>query len=132
MMSFGGQTSGSPIMASGTLRVLRTAEIIPSPIQLEASSGLEIRIWTKTCEMLAEMIGLLGRPFYSESFDFGKDLFFAEIAKMGDGLSKNKELRKMNNARGSKHGIYIMRTFFGLYQLLNQLKAEVKLNYRFD
>lgn len=83
-------------------------------------------------EMLAEMIGLLGRPFRSESFDFGNDDFFAEIAHMGDGLSKNKELRKMNNARGSKHGIYIMRTFFGLYQLLNQLKAEVKLNYRFD
>ncbi len=83
-------------------------------------------------EMLAEMIGLLGRPFRSSTFDFGNDDFFAEIAHMGDGLSKNKELRKMNNARGSKHGIYIMRTFFGLYQLLNQLKAEVKLNYRFD
>jgi hypothetical protein len=49
---------------------------------------------------------------------------------MGDEIAKNKELRKMNNARGSAHAIYIMRTFFGLYSLLNQLKAEVKMNYR--
>jgi len=83
-------------------------------------------------EMLGEMITLLGKPFRESSFDFGNDSFFAEIAQMGDGMSKNKELRKMNNARGSKHGIYIMRTFFGLYQLLNQLKAEVKLNYTLD
>ena len=82
--------------------------------------------------MYQEMITLLGKPFRSESFDFGDDAYFAQIAQMGDGMSKNKELRKVNNARGSKHAIYIMRTFFGVYSLLNQLKAEVKLNYTLD
>lgn len=82
--------------------------------------------------MYQQMISLLGKPFRSESFDFGDDTYFAQIAQMGDGMSKNKELRKVNNARGSKHAIYIMRTFFGLYSLLNQLKAEVKLNYTLD
>ncbi len=79
--------------------------------------------------MYQNMISLLGKPFRSDSFDFGNDAYFAQIAKMGDGMAKNKDLREMNNARGSKHAIYIMRTFFGLYSLLNQLKAEVKLNY---
>jgi len=82
--------------------------------------------------MYQEMISLLGKPFRSKSFDFGDDHYFAEIAEMGNSLSKNKELRKLNNARGSKHAIYIMRTFFGLYSLLNQLKAEVTLNYSLD
>lgn len=82
--------------------------------------------------MYQEMISLLGQPFRSDKFDFGNDAYFAQIAQMGDGMSKNKELKKLNNARGSKHGIYIMRTFFGLYSLLNQLKAEVRLNYRLN
>lgn len=82
--------------------------------------------------MYQEMITLLGKPFRTKIFDFGNDSYFTEIAQMGDGLSKNKELRKLNNARGSKHAIYIMRTFFGLYSLLNQLKAEVTLNYTLD
>jgi hypothetical protein len=31
----------------------------------------------------------------------------------------------MNGNRGSKHFIYINRTFFGLYSLLNDLNAKV-------
>ena len=80
-------------------------------------------------EMMQQMISLLGKPFQSTSFDFGDDAYFAKIYAMGENLSKDKELRKMNNARGSEHSIYIMRTFFGLYSLLNQLKANVQLNY---
>ena len=83
-------------------------------------------------EMYQSMISLLGKPFRTATFDFGDDAYFKQIFEMGEGLSKNKELRKVNNARGSKHAIYIMRTFFGLYSLLNQLRAEVTLNYTLD
>jgi len=82
--------------------------------------------------MYEESISLLARPFYSETFDFGNNEFFEKIYSMGDGFAKDKEFRSMNNARGSKHAIYIMRTMFGIYTLLNQLKAEVKLNYTLD
>jgi len=38
-------------------------------------------------------------------------------------------LRKMNGNRGSKHFIYINRTFFGLYNLMFDLKAnKIKIN----
>jgi hypothetical protein len=80
--------------------------------------------------MFQQSIGLLAQPFHVDSFDFGNDAYFTKIYVMGDEIAKNKELRKMNNARGSAHAIYIMRTFFGLYSLLNQLKAEVKMNYK--
>jgi hypothetical protein len=33
--------------------------------------------------------------------------------------------KSSRQARGSKHGLYINRTYFGLYNLLNQLQAEV-------
>jgi predicted unusual protein kinase regulating ubiquinone biosynthesis (AarF/ABC1/UbiB family) len=83
-------------------------------------------------KMLQEMIELLARPFRTETFDFSDPQYFKEIATMGEGFSKDKEFRKMNAARGSKDAIYIMRTFFGLYQLLHQLGAKVKLNYRLE
>jgi len=34
-------------------------------------------------------------------------------------------LRKMNGNRGSKHFIYMNRTFFGLYNLMFDLKAKI-------
>jgi predicted unusual protein kinase regulating ubiquinone biosynthesis (AarF/ABC1/UbiB family) len=72
-----------------------------------------------------EMIGLLGRPFHVDRFDFADDGFFEQIFKLGDRISNEKMFRKSKQARGSRHGLYINRTYFGLYNLLNQLQAEV-------
>jgi predicted unusual protein kinase regulating ubiquinone biosynthesis (AarF/ABC1/UbiB family) len=83
----------------------------------------------KLSSIYEDMIGLLGKPFHTENFDFGDVGYFQKIAVMGDQFSKDKELRKMNNARGSKDAIYIFRTFFGLYNLLHHLKATVRLEY---
>jgi predicted unusual protein kinase regulating ubiquinone biosynthesis (AarF/ABC1/UbiB family) len=80
-------------------------------------------------QTMQQMISLLGKPFQQDSFDFGDDAYFQKIYAMGENLSQDKELRKMNSARGSEHAIYIMRTFFGLFSLLNQLGASVQLNY---
>jgi predicted unusual protein kinase regulating ubiquinone biosynthesis (AarF/ABC1/UbiB family) len=79
-----------------------------------------------------QMISLLAKPFHTENFDFGDDIYFKQIYEFGESISKNKEIRSINAARSSKHAIYIMRTFFGLYSLLNQLKAKVNLNYTLD
>jgi DnaJ like chaperone protein len=48
-----------------------------------------------------------------------------KVAQMGEEFSKDTQLRKMNGNRGSKHFLYINRTFFGLYNLLHDLKARV-------
>lgn len=79
--------------------------------------------------MFRELLTVFSRPFHQESFDFGDQSFFDEIAQLAEKLSKNAELRKMNANRGSKHFIYMNRTFFGLYSLLNQLGAnDIKIN----
>ena len=80
-------------------------------------------------EMFHELLSLFARPFHVEEFDFSDEEFFGQIADLGERYSKNTELRNMNGNRGSKHFIYINRTFFGLYNLMNDLKAtKVKIN----
>jgi hypothetical protein len=72
-----------------------------------------------------EMISLLGRPFHVDTFDFSDDTYFEKIFQLGDRISNEKMFRKSRQARGSRHGLYINRTYFGVYNLLNQLKATV-------
>lgn len=80
-------------------------------------------------EMFHELLSLFARPFHLEEFDFSDEEFFGQIADLGERYSKNTELRNMNGNRGSKHFIYINRTFFGLYNLMHDLKAtKVKIN----
>jgi predicted unusual protein kinase regulating ubiquinone biosynthesis (AarF/ABC1/UbiB family) len=80
-------------------------------------------------EMFHELLSIFTAPFHSEIFDFSDTTFFGKIADLGERYSKNTELRKMNGNRGSQHFIYINRTFFGLYNLMHDLKAkEVKIN----
>jgi predicted unusual protein kinase regulating ubiquinone biosynthesis (AarF/ABC1/UbiB family) len=72
-----------------------------------------------------EMIGLLGRPFHSDTFDFSDDAYFKQIYDLGDRISNMEEVRNNKAARGSRHGLYINRTYFGLYNILNDLKAKI-------
>lgn len=72
-----------------------------------------------------EMISLLGKPFHVDTFDFSDDGFFEQIFQLGEKISNDKMFKKSRQARGSRHGLYINRTYFGLYNLLNQLQAEV-------
>ncbi|MAN59612.1 MAG: ABC transporter [Flavobacteriaceae bacterium] len=78
-------------------------------------------------ELFHEMLSLFTQPFHNETFDFSDAEFFGKIAALSEKYSKDTELRKMNGNRGSKHFLYINRTFFGLYNLLNDLGAEVTI-----
>ena len=75
-------------------------------------------------EMFHDLLTHFTTPFQNENFDFSNEAFFARFSEMGSEYAKNTELRKMNGNRGSKHFIYINRTFFGLYNLLHDLKAN--------
>ena len=79
--------------------------------------------------MFHELLSLFTKPFHVDTFDFSDPEFFNAISEMGQRYSKSTELRKMNGNRGSKHFIYINRTFFGLYNLMFDLKAkDIKIN----
>ena len=80
-------------------------------------------------EMFHELLSLFTQPFHVETFDFSDGEFFGKITELGQRYAKSTELRKMNGNRGSKHFIYMNRTFFGLYNLMFDLKAkDIKIN----
>ena len=79
--------------------------------------------------MFHEMLTIFTQPFHVENFDFSDEEFFGKISEFGERYSKNTELRSYNASRGSKHFIYMNRTFFGLYNLMFDLKAKnIKIN----
>ena len=82
----------------------------------------EIVYFTK---IFHELLQLFTQPFHADHFDFSDKEFFGRIAVMGEEFAKDTQLRKMNGNRGSKHFLYINRTFFGLYNLLHDIKARV-------
>ena len=79
-------------------------------------------------EMFHDLLSLFTKPFQTETFDFSDETFFESIAQLGERFSKDTNLRKMNGNRGSKHFIYMNRTFFGLYNLMFDLKATIVVN----
>jgi len=82
-------------------------------------------------ELFLQVLKLFTKPFQTDFFDFSDEAFFGEMAKLSEDFSKDSQLRKMNGNRGSKHFLYINRTFFGLYSLLHDLKARIDTeNYR--
>ena len=82
-------------------------------------------------ELFKEMLTLFTTPFNEETFDFGADHFWNKIADLSQRYSTDQQIRKMNGNRGSKHFLYMNRTFFGLFNLLHDLKATVRVdNYK--
>lgn len=82
-------------------------------------------------ELFLQVLKLFTKPFQTDFFDFSDEKFFLEMAKLSEDFSKDSQLRKMNGNRGSKHFLYINRTFYGLYSLLHDLKARIDTeNYK--
>ena len=78
--------------------------------------------------MFKELLTLFTAPMNEEEFDFGSGDFWSKIAQLSERYAKDTEIRKMNANRGSKHFIYMNRTFFGLFNLMHDLNATVEIN----
>ncbi|HEU5051568.1 MAG TPA: AarF/ABC1/UbiB kinase family protein [Hanamia sp.] len=70
-----------------------------------------------------EMISLFALPYTSKVFDFSKPEFFEQLYAWGEKIARMPEFKQ---PRGVKHFIYVNRTNFGLYTLLNELNATVR------
>jgi len=80
-------------------------------------------------KLFYELLELFTRPFNQEKFDFSDVGFFQEIADLGQRYSKISDMKGMNTNRGSRHFIYLNRTFFGLYNMMHDLKAKyIRIN----
>ena len=111
---------------------LAEKENIKNPAFFEAKLyELEILKPTDTPEEIVffktlfhEMLSLFTTPLQQEVFDFSNPTFFNKIAELSTKYAQSTELKKMNGNRGSKHFIYINRTFFGLYNLMHDLQPN--------
>ena len=79
-------------------------------------------------DLFHELLGVLTFPFHNDTFDFSDESFWSKVAQMSERLSQDEQIRKLNGNRGSRHFLYINRTFFGLYNLLHDLKADIVVN----
>ena len=93
---------------------------------------LEILLDTDTPEestyfiqLFQKMMRLFTLPFHDKHFDFSDPDFWNSISNLSKEFTEDSQLRQMNGNRGSKHFIYMNRTFFGLYHLLYDLKAQI-------
>lgn len=77
--------------------------------------------------LFKELLTVFVEPYNHDVFDFGRPEFSETIAKLSEQFANDKTLRKMNGNRGSKHFIYVNRTFFGLYSLLFDLKSRIDI-----
>lgn len=100
-----------------TVQIFKTLDFIT-----KNDTDKEAKFFT---ELFKEMIYLLGKPFAVEEFDFADDNYFESVYLYAEKLQNLEELRKSKVARGSQHGLYINRTYFGLYSILNELRAKV-------
>jgi len=83
-------------------------------------------------EVFKNLMRLLTKPFRADEFYFGGDDYYKKVHSYGAELSQRKDLKKSGNARGSKHLVYINRTYLGLYAILNELNATIITTVSFN
>jgi predicted unusual protein kinase regulating ubiquinone biosynthesis (AarF/ABC1/UbiB family) len=76
-------------------------------------------------EVFTQLVELLGRPFRTPKFDFAEKTYFTSLYQFGEEIGNMKAFRESKKARGVKDALYINRTYYGLYNLLHELKAEI-------
>ncbi|MEO8414707.1 MAG: AarF/ABC1/UbiB kinase family protein [Ginsengibacter sp.] len=100
---------------AATIRAFRELEMI-QPDDTEK----QIEFYYKSYK---EMISLFALPYTSKTFDFSAPEFFDRLYAYGEKITKMPEFKQ---PRGVKHFIYVNRTNFGLYTILQELKATVR------
>lgn len=73
----------------------------------------------------ANLLQLLGRPFFEKRFNFASKGYFEEVYALSEIFQNDKLVRNAKAGRGPKDAIYLNRTYFGLYNILHLLQAEV-------
>lgn len=82
-------------------------------------------------ETAVRAIRNMSKPMKAERFYFGDPQFYEELQTHGEEILANKNFRKPDAMRGSKHAIYLHRAFYGLYSILFKLNATVNIDRRF-
>ena len=79
----------------------------------------------KLVEIFRESIELLGRPFHTQEFDFADPKYMDEIAAFSEKTSRDEEWKLISSGRGNPHALYINRAYFGLYNIMANMKVKI-------
>ncbi|GGH73978.1 ABC1 kinase family protein [Phaeocystidibacter marisrubri] len=113
---------------------LTDAEILTNDQKLD-DALLELEFYNESDDLelkefisstMREFLSLLGRPFMEEKFDFGDESYIKAVFELGQRFGKDSKIRKIGAGRGPADAIYLNRTYFGLYTLLNRLGVQVR------
>jgi predicted unusual protein kinase regulating ubiquinone biosynthesis (AarF/ABC1/UbiB family) len=77
-------------------------------------------------QVFRQLVELLSKPFQSPTFNFAEVKYFESLYQFGEQIGTMKEFRNSKKARGVKDALYINRTYYGLYNMLHELRAVVK------
>jgi predicted unusual protein kinase regulating ubiquinone biosynthesis (AarF/ABC1/UbiB family) len=77
----------------------------------------------KLIDLYEHLISLFGKPYRESSFDFKEGNYMDQLYQTGMNL---KDMEELKEARGNKDFIYVNRTHFGLYHLLQALGGKIK------
>ncbi|MDX2283866.1 MAG: AarF/ABC1/UbiB kinase family protein [Bacteroidia bacterium] len=100
------------------LRGCRAARIV-----MDDDSPEEVATYTG---IFRDALRLVLQPFHQGSFDFGDEAYFDAIYAYGERMGRNPAIRNSRTPRGDKDGLYLNRTYFGLFTILNRLKARIE------
>lgn len=73
-----------------------------------------------------QLVELLSQPFQTPFFNFAEKGYFEKLYQFGEQVSTMKEFRNSKRARGVKDALYINRTYYGIFNILHDLKAEIR------
>ncbi|MEM0965146.1 MAG: AarF/ABC1/UbiB kinase family protein [Verrucomicrobiota bacterium] len=76
--------------------------------------------------MFGESVELLSRPFAQGTFDFSDPGYMEEIREFGERTGNDPDIKRLGSGRGSTHGLYVNRAYFGLYSLMGLLGAKIQ------
>ena len=81
-----------------------------------------------TCKELKtaflDLTSLLSKPFESSKFQFTHQ-FIDDIYAKGEEIYQIPEVKRPTQPRGSRHALYVNRTYFGIYSMMADLNAEI-------
>lgn len=99
------------------------AAALAAQIVVESDTEAEADLYRS---IFREALEIVLKPFHTEVFDFGDESYFDAIYEYGERMGRNPALRQSKVPRGDKDGLYMNRTYFGLFSLLNTLKARIE------
>ncbi|MFN8283890.1 MAG: AarF/ABC1/UbiB kinase family protein [Chitinophagales bacterium] len=105
------------------IQILKNLDILR-----EGDSEDEYKLFYETALNAVELVSY---PVQSETFYFGDKSYNQKLQTQGESIFNNKEFRKPNAIRGSRHAIYLHRAFFGVFSILHRLNATVKMDNSF-